>query len=482
MTGRYDLLIRNGTVIDGTRALRFEADVAVRDGRIAAIGKLDQARADSELDASGRIVAPGFIDAHTHDDRLLLSSPDMAPKASQGVTTVVAGNCGVSLAPAPNGMAKPVTPPLNLLDEEGGWFRFPSFAAYVEELRARPAATNCALLVGHTSLRVQAMDDLERPATRSEIARMRELADEALAAGAIGVSTGLYYEPAAAAPTEEVIEVCRPLAKRNGLYCTHMRDEADKVLESLEETFRIGRELGVPVVISHHKVVGTPNHGRSAETLPLIEARMREQKIGLDCYPYCASSTILTASRVGVASKVLVTWSKPHPEFAGMELAQIMKRMGLGMEDTVAKLLPAGAIYFSMDEKDVQRILAFDGTMIGSDGLPHDAAPHPRLWGTFPRVLGHYARGLGLFPLETAVHKMTGLTAQTFGLQGRGILKEGYAADITIFDAGTVEESATFARPIQPARGIDAVIVNGALVWKDGKAAGARPGQVLARG
>lgn len=481
MTGRYDLLIRNGTVIDGTRALRFEADVAVRDGRIAAIGKLDQARADSELDASGRIVAPGFIDAHTHDDRLLLSSPDMAPKASQGVTTVVAGNCGVSLAPAPNGMAKPVTPPLNLLDGEGGWFRFPSFAAYVEELRARPAATNCALLVGHTSLRVQAMDDLERPATRSEIARMRELADEALAAGAIGVSTGLYYEPAAAAPTEEVIEVCRPLAKRNGLYCTHMRDEADKVLESLEETFRIGRELGVPVVISHHKVVGTPNHGRSAETLPLIEARMREQKIGLDCYPYCASSTILTASRVGVASKVLVTWSKPHPEFAGMELAQIMKRMGLGMEDTVARLLPAGAIYFSMDEKDVQRILAFDGTMIGSDGLPHDAAPHPRLWGTFPRVLGHYARGLGLFPLETAVHKMTGLTAQTFGLQGRGILKEGYAADITVFDAGTVDESATFARPIQPARGIDAVIVNGALVWKDGKAAGARPGQVLTR-
>jgi len=481
MTGRYDLLIRNGTVIDGTRALRFEADVAVRDSRIAAIGKLDKARADSELDASGRIVAPGFIDAHTHDDRLLLSSPDMAPKASQGVTTVVAGNCGVSLAPAPNGMAKPVTPPLNLLDGEGGWFRFPSFAAYVEELRARPAATNCALLVGHTSLRVQAMDDLERPATRSEIARMRELADEALAAGAIGVSTGLYYEPAAAAPTEEVIEVCRPLAKRNGLYCTHMRDEADKVLESLEETFRIGRELGVPVVISHHKVVGTPNHGRSAETLPLIEARMREQKIGLDCYPYCASSTILTASRVGVASKMLVTWSKPHPEFAGMELAQIMKRMGLGMEDTVARLLPAGAIYFSMDEKDVQRILAFDGTMIGSDGLPHDAAPHPRLWGTFPRVLGHYARGLNLFPLETAVHKMTGLTAQTFGLQGRGILKEGYAADITIFDAGTVEESATFARPIQPARGIDAVIVNGALVWKDGKAAGARPGQVLAR-
>ncbi len=271
----YDLLVRNGILIDGTRAPRYAADLAVRDGRIAAIGRLDGARAERELDASGRIVAPGFIDAHTHDDRLLLSGPDMAPKASQGVTTVVAGNCGVSLAPAPNGMPRPVPPPLDLLDAEGGWFRFPSFAAYVEELRARPAATNCALLVGHTSLRAQTMDRFERPASDAEIARMRALADEALAAGAIGISTGLWYEPAAAAPTEEVIEVCRPLAARKGLYCTHMRDEADKVLDSLEETFRIGRELGVPVVISHHKVMGLPNHGRSAETLPLIEARMR---------------------------------------------------------------------------------------------------------------------------------------------------------------------------------------------------------------
>ena len=481
MPKRFDLVIRNGTVIDGTRAPRFRADVAVLNGRIAAIGELKGARGDTEFDAAGRIVAPGFIDAHTHDDRLLLSAPAMAPKASQGVTTVVAGNCGVSLAPAPRGMPKPVTPPLDLLDEEGGWFRFPDFAAYVAELRAHPAATNCALLVGHSMLRVQTMDRLERPATAAEIARMRAHVDEALAAGAIGVSTGLYYEPAAAAPTEEVIEVCRPLAARGGLYCTHMRDEADRVMESLEESFRIGRELGVPVVISHHKVVGTPNRGRSAETLPLIEARMRGQRIGLDCYPYCASSTILTASRIGVASKVLLTWSKPHPEFSGMELTEVARRLGLGIEDTVARLLPAGAIYFSMDEADVQRILAFENTMIGSDGLPHDAAPHPRLWGTFPRVLGHYARGLGLFPLETAVHKMTGLTAKTFGLADRGVLGAGKAADITVFDAGTVDETASFARPIQPARGIDAVFVNGEAVWQDGRATGARPGRVLGR-
>ena len=473
---RYDLVVRNATVIDGTRAPRYQADIGVTGGRIVAIGRLE-AEADVEIDASNKVAAPGFIDSHTHDDRLMLSAPDMAPKVSQGVTTVIAGNCGCSLAPAPHGMPRPVTPPLDLLDEEGGWFRFKTFREYVEQLEAQPAATNCALLVGHTMLRLQTMDRVNRAASKTEIARMRELADEALAAGAIGVSTGLYYEPANAASTQEVVEVCRPLAERNGLYVTHMRDEGENILTSLEETFRIGREVGVPVVISHHKVAGSPNHGRSAETLKLIEARMKSQPIALDCYPYCASSTILSASRAAVASKTLVTWSKPHPEVAGMSLDDIRSEMKLGID----QLLPAGAIYFSMDEADVQRILAFEHTMIGSDGLPHDAAPHPRLWGTFPRVLGHYARGLGLFPLETAVHKMTGLTARTFGLKERGLLKSGMLADITIFDAGEIDEAASFARPIQPAKGIDTVIVNGAIVWRDGKSTGARPGKVLRR-
>jgi N-acyl-D-amino-acid deacylase len=477
---RHDLAVRNGTVIDGTRAPRYKADVAIRGDRISAIGRV-QGRAELEIDATGLVVAPGFIDAHTHDDRLMLSAPDMAPKVSQGVTTVVAGNCGVSLAPAPRGMANPVTPPLDLLDDEGHWFRFPSFAAYLEELHDRPAATNCALLVGHTTLRVGVLDNLERPAREAEITRMRELADEALSAGAIGVSTGLYYEPALAAPTEEVIEVCRPLTRHRGLYCTHMRNEGDAILDSLEETFRIGRELGVPVVISHHKVAGKPNHGRSRETLPLIEERMRRQPVALDCYPYCASSTILSANRAAVASKVLVTWSKPHPQFAGLELAEIARRLGVEVGEAVKKLLPAGAIYFSMDESDVQRILAFEHTMIGSDGLPHDAAPHPRLWGSFARVLGHYSRGLNLFPLETAVYKMTGLTAKSFGLEDRGVLRKGAFADIVLFDAGTIDEAATFANPIQPARGIATVLVNGAAVWRDGKPTGVRAGRVLRR-
>jgi N-acyl-D-amino-acid deacylase len=481
MAEHYDLVLRNATVVDGTRAPRYRADIGVRNGRIEKIGLLEKEKAAADIDASGKIVAPGFIDAHTHDDRLMLSAPEMAPKVSQGVTTVVAGNCGVSLAPAPRGMPRPVTPPLDLMDDEGGWFRFPTFGSYIEELKSHPAATNCALLVGHTMLRVQTMNDLDKPASRAELARMQEMTEEALAAGAIGVSTGLYYEPARAAPTEEVIEVCRPLTARQGLYCTHMRNEAEGVLDSLEETFRIGRELGVAVVVSHHKVAGKANHGRSAETLPVIEKAMRSQRIGLDCYPYCASSTILSFSRVGPASKTLVTWSKPHPEFSGFDLKDVAARMGLGIKETVEKLLPAGAIYFSMDENDVRRILGFEHTMIGSDGLPHDAAPHPRLWGTFPRVLGFYSRKLNLFPLETAVHKMTGLTARTFGLADRGVLKEGFAADMVVFDADEVDEAATFARPIQAARGIDTVIVNGAAVWKDGKPTGARPGRVLAR-
>lgn len=479
MGEHFDLVIRGATVIDGTRAPRFRADVGVRGDRIAAVGELSRDKAERDIDAGGKIVAPGFIDAHTHDDRLMLSAPDMAPKASQGVTTVIAGNCGVSLAPLILG-ERVAPPPLDLIGDTAT-YRYPSFRAFVEELESKPAATNGALLVGHSTLRVATMDDTSRPATAAEIQRMREKVSEALDAGAIGCSTGLYYEPARAATTEEVIEVCRPLTARQALYCTHMRDEGDHVMDSLEETFRIGKALEVPVVVSHHKVAGTPNFGRMQETLPFIAERMKNQKIGLDCYPYCASSTILSWSRTWVAMKVLITWSRPHPEFNGMDLDEAAAKMGLDKEAAVQKLLPAGAIYFSMDEMDVQRVLAFEHSMVGSDGLPHDASPHPRLWGTFPRVLGHYSRSLGLFPLETAVYKMTGLTAKTFGLKDRGVLKAGHFADLCVFDAGTVDEAVTFARPIHPAKGIEAVIVNGRLTWRDGKATGERPGRVLRR-
>ncbi|MBI3916774.1 MAG: D-aminoacylase [Betaproteobacteria bacterium] len=474
---RFDLIIRNATVIDGTRAPRFAGEIGVREGKIARIGDLSGARGSVEIDASGRIAAPGFIDAHTHDDRLLLSAPEMTPKVSQGVTTVIIGNCGISLACTPPRGA--MTPPLDLLDGEGSWFRFPSFDAYRRELAAQPATINAACLLGHTTLRCAVMDDLERAARPAELARMREMAREALAAGAIGISTGTAYAPAAAAPAEELIEVCRPLSEYAGLYATHMRNEDDRVIESIEETCRVGRELGVPVVISHHKTVGTANHGRSVETLALIRRRMTEQEIGLDCYPYIASSTVLRYDRLEQSSRIIVTWSRPHPEFSGLDLNDVARRLGVSETEAVERIKPAGAIYFMLDEGDVRRILAFDETMIGSDGLPHDVKPHPRLWGTFPRVLGRYSRELKLFSLETAVYKMTGLPATRFRLAGRGALKEGNHADITIFDAGTVADAADFQDSTRPAQGIDTVIVNGEIIWRGGGPTGKRPGRVL---
>ena len=477
----YDLLIRHATIVDGSNAPRYAGDIGVRGDRIARIGDLAGARGEVEIDLAGRVAAPGFIDAHTHDDRAMLSDPDMAPKVSQGVTTVVGGNCGISLAPMPRPVPDPVTPPLNLLDGDGEWFRFRTFASYLEELRRKPAATNCAMLVGHTTLRVATMDDLGKPATAPQIARMRELVAEALEAGAIGVSTGLFYEPAIAAPTEEVIEACQPLREHGGIYCTHMRNEGDRVMDSLEETFRIGREVGVPVVISHHKVVGENNHGRSGETLAFIRKNMERQPVCLDCYPYTAGSTVLSVDRAKGSARTIVSWSRTLPQYAGQDLADIAKQMGVSQEEAVGRLLPAGAIYFRMDEQDVQRILKFDETMIGSDGLPHDASPHPRLWGTFPRVLGHYGRLLGLFPLETAVYKMTGLTARNFGLQDRGVLREGAYADLTLFDADRVDEAATYEHPTALSRGIETVIVNGVVVWNQGRPTGRHPGRVLTR-
>jgi N-acyl-D-amino-acid deacylase len=481
MQTTYDILIRHAEIVDGTGAARFDGDIGINGDRVARIGDLGADRGKIEIDASGLVVAPGFIDAHTHDDRVMLSSGDMAAKVSQGVTTVIGGNCGISLAPMPQPAPVPITPPLDLLDGDGEWFRFASFGAYIQALEAQPAATNCAMLVGHTTLRVIEMDDLNRTATPAEIIAMRARVSEALQAGAIGVSTGLAYAPAFQASTEEIIEVCRPLTEYGGLYCTHMRDEGDDIVPSLEETFRIGRELGVPVVISHHKLVGVNNHGRSVETLKLIQAQMAKQPICLDCYPYSASSTILTKKNVAGSTRVIVTWSKAMPELAGRDLSDIAQELGCTEEEAVDRLLPAGAIYFRMDDADVQRILSFDDTMIGSDGLPHDEKPHPRLWGTFPRVLGHYGRGLGLFPLEKAIHKMTGLTASKFGLEGRGVVREGAYADLTLFNADTVDERATFDKPIAPSIGIDTVLVNGVVVWRGGQSSGARPGKVLRR-
>jgi N-acyl-D-amino-acid deacylase len=475
----FDLLIEGGCVIDGTRAPRFEADVGLRAGRIAALGDLKGRPARQRLDARGRIVAPGFIDAHTHDDVALLTHPGMDFKASQGVTTVVTGNCGIS--PAPLAPDTPTPQPISLAVGVGP-HRFPSFAAYLQALREAPPAVNAAPLLGHTTLRARCVADLQRTATEAEIAAMRAHVQEALDAGALGVSTGTFYPPAAAASTEEIIEVCRPLSGSGGVYATHMRDEKDAVMQSLEETFRIGRELDVPVVVSHHKVTGEANWGRSAETLARIGQAMQCQCVSLDCYPYTAGSTMLHTDPARLQGRVLIAHSDAHPRMAGRDLDDIAREWAVDKLEAAKRLQPATAIYFMMDEADVQRILAYEHTMVGSDGIPGGERPHPRLWGSFPRVLGRYSRDLGLFPLETAVWKMTGLTARNFGLTDRGRIAEGLAADLVVFDAGSVADTATYEDPQRAAAGIDTVLVNGVAVWAQGCATGKRPGRVLMRG
>ncbi len=472
-----DLLLRHALVFDGTAAPRRLADVAVAGGRIVAVGALDGQRAQRVVDLRGLALAPGFIDVHTHDDRLLLSDPSMAPKLSQGVTSVVAGNCGISLAPLGTHEA---VPPLNLVANGPGQ-RFDSFAAYFAALQARPPAVNLAALVGHTTLRAVTMPALDRAADGAEIARMQALVHEALQAGVLGLSTGTYYAPANAATADEIRAVCEPLRGSGALIASHIRDEGEHVLDSMAEAMAIADALGLRQVISHHKVVGRANFGRSRETLALLERAREHSDVCLDCYPYTASSTVLRKDTARLASRTLVAWSKTRPDAAGRDLDELARENGLDLESMIDALQPAGAIYFSMDEADVERILAYPQTMVGSDGLPHDTFPHPRLWGAFPRVLGHYARDRKLFSLETAVHKMTGLPAARFGLHGRGLVQAGFAADLVVFDPDRVADAATFAQPLQPAVGIHNVYVNGTLAWHDGAGTGARTGQVLRR-
>lgn len=477
----HDLLLRGATLIDGSGAARRRADVAIRGCTIADVGSLDPARAARVVELNGLALAPGFIDVHTHDDRLLLADPSMTPKLSQGVTTVVTGNCGISLAPLG---AREAVPPLNLVangSTSGHAQRFESFHTYFAALEANPPAINCAALVGHTTLRVVHMQALDRPANAAEIAAMQAGVAEALDAGALGLSTGIYYAPANAATAEEIRRVGEPLRGTAALIASHIRDEGERVLESMTEAMQIAAALGVRQVISHHKVIGRANFGRSRETLALLDEARRTADVCLDCYPYTASSTVLRKDAAAQAQRVLIAWSKARPEAAGRYLDELAAEQGVAVEALIDALQPAGAIYFSMDEADVERILAHPETMVGSDGLPHDEFPHPRLWGAFPRVLGHYARARGLFSLEQAVHKMTGLPADRFRLPGRGRIAPGMHADLVVFDPARIADAATFAQPKMPAAGIDSVYVNGALAWHAGRDTGARCGQVIRR-
>jgi N-acyl-D-amino-acid deacylase len=474
-----DLILAGGRVIDGTGAPARAADVGLRGDRIAAVGDLSTRRAADRRDVTGLTVAPGFIDTHTHDDSALLSLPDMPFAVSQGVTTVVAGNCGISLAPL-----LPQGEPPRPLDLLGGpsAFRFPRFGDYLDALDAAPPAVNAVCLAGHSTLRAGAMDRLDRPAAPDEIRAMAGRLEEALEAGAAGLSSGLYYETAFAAPTSEVIELARVVGRTGGLYATHLRDEAEGVFESMEEAFAIGRAADIPVILSHHKVMGRSVHGRSRETLARLDEVSRRQPVGIDIYPYVAGATRLSMDLVEPAERVLITFSAAVPGATGRDLGELAREWDVPVAEAVRRLQPAGAVYFLLDEEDVRRILAWPGTMIGSDSIPTEVHPHPRLWGAFPRVLGHYARDVGLFGMEEAVRRITSLPAERFGLRDRGVVREGACADLVVLDEARVADRPTFKAPIAPAAGIELVLVNGTAVWEHGGATGARPGRVLRRG
>ena len=473
-----DFVVRGALILDGTGGAPLVGDLAVSGDRITGLGDLGRTAGSREIEADGLALAPGFIDVHTHDDRILLADPEMRAKTSQGVTSVVVGNCGISLAPMTRPGIPP--PPFDLLADEPEYC-FASLADYFAALDAAPAATNSVALVGHSVLRHDTMDSLERTATDGEIARMRDLMAEGMAAGAIGMSSGLFYPPARQAATEEVMAVAEALTEGDGIYTAHIRDESEHVLEAIEEAAAIARHADVQVIISHHKCAGAANHGRSVETLALIDKLRGQQRLGLDLYPYIAGSSVLLPELITDAARTLITWSKAMPEAAGRDLAELAAEMGVDQAAASERLQPAGAAYFMMDEADVRRIMAHDACMIGSDGLPSDVHPHPRLWGTFPRVLGHYAREEGVLTLADAVRRMSGLPAAEFGLRGRGVLRPGAHADLVLFDPATVADLATFDEPLRPSAGIVEVFVNGEAVWRDGAATGARPGRAIRR-
>ncbi len=501
-TQPYDLLIRGGRIIDGTGNAWFRADVALRGDTIAAIGKLDGATARRVIEANGQIVAPGFIDIHSHARRQIFEETKAENYIRQGVTTAIEGPDGSSPLPL-----KP----------------------FFDQLRQARIAINLGALVGQGSIREKVIGLADRRATPEEIEKMKALAKEAMEQGALGLSTGLFYVPGNYTPTEEVIELAKVAGQMGGIHTSHMRDEAANVLKSVEETIAIGERGGLPTQVTHHKIIGKGNWGRSTDTLRVIaEARARGVDVTIDQYPYTASSTGLVAllpqwsqeggqrelvkrlndaaTRVKIKAAVIENikfdrgggdpkniaiarcgWDQ---SLEGKNLAEITAARGRTVTienaaETALEIVAKGsvsAIFHAINEDDLVRILKDPLTMIASDGgveIPKQGVPHPRSYGTFARVLGVYVREKRVLSLEDAIRKMTSLPAARLGLQGRGVLRPGMKADIAVFDPAHIIDRATFADPHQYAEGVSYVIVNGVVVLDDSKMTETRPGQVL---
>ena len=488
--GAIHLAIRGGTVVDGSGGPGFAADVGISNDRIVAVGEV-AGGAQRTIDATGLVVAPGFIDVHTHDDAALLRQPDVDFKVMQGVTTDVVGNCGAGVAPVSddypgfyNAFVGALLGPIESFD-------WRTTGEYYARLEGVGLSINVASFVPHGVLRFAAMALENRPPTADEMARMKALLDEGLAAGAIGLSTGLIYPPGSFAGTEELIELCRVVAGHGGIYVSHIRDEGAGLLGAVEEAIRIGEEAGVPVEISHHKA-GVPSiWGKVEESLALIDrARERGVDVTLDVYPYTAGSTSLAViAQAGETDEVspdqvLVASVKHQKQYEGKTLQEVAQLKGKPLREAIEELLreeenSVVAVIFTMCEEDVQRVMRHPSCMFGSDGIPSGGKPHPRLYGTFPRVLGKYVREEKVLGLEEAVRKMTDLPARRHRLNGRGRVAPGYFADLTLFDPARVIDTATYQDPRRYPEGIPYVIVNGQVVVDGGRHTGAAAGRVL---
>jgi dihydroorotase/N-acyl-D-amino-acid deacylase len=502
-TPTYDLVLRGGRIVDGTASPWYAADLAITGDTIARIAPAIEDPAKRVINVKGLVVSPGFIDIHTHARRGIFEVPTADNYVRQGVTTLIEGPDGGSPIP---------------------------IAPFLDKVVATQITPNFAMFIGQGSVRSEVMGEVDRPATRDELDKMRALVEQGMKQGAFGLSSGLFYVPGAFTPTEEVIELARVAGALGGIYISHMRDEASRLEESVRETIAIGEKGGLPTQITHHKVVGKKYWGGSAATLRMVdEARARGVDATIDQYPYTASATSIgsallpawaneggreatlkrlkdpaTRARIKAASvaiirdergggdpkNVSVSACQFDPKLAGQTLAQITQGRGLTVTlenaaETAMWIVEqggCGGIFHAIGEDDLQRILAHPATMVASDGevaVFGRNVPHPRSYGTFARVLGLYVREKKVLSLETAVQKMSSFPAQRLSLGDRGVLRQGLKADIAVFDAAAIRDTATFEKPHSYAEGVSLVIVNGQVAFEGGKMTPARPGRVL---
>lgn len=501
----YDLLILDGSIIDGTGAPAYQADIAIVDNEIVKIGELNGSPAKRIVNADGLYVSPGFIDLHSHADRNIRRNPGAENYLHQGVTTILTGNCGSS--------------PVDL-------------NSYFQSVNESGLSLNMGLLIGHNAVRAEVMNNDDRAPTATEQAQMEALVKTAMDDGAFGMSTGLIYLPGTYSDTDEVIALAKVVAMENGIYASHIRNEFGQVKEAISEAISIGREAGLPVQISHFKVADNSMWGESVITLGLVEdARQKGQDVTIDQYPYTAGSTglanvipawaragsrevfqarlddpetrarikadtiaILNGARAaGDLSRITVAAFPDHPEYSGKTMAEVTRMNGReptienGAEVAMEILYDGkgSAIYFMMVEEDVRNIMQAPFTSIASDSSAVDFGkdvPHLRNYGTFPRVLARYVRDEQVLSLEQAIHKMTGMPAARIKLNTRGQLAEGMVADINVFDMGEMQDNEDWAKPHQYASGFRYVFVSGTAVIDEGTRTAAFPGKILRKG